>query len=274
MTDLTVSRTLDSSSLADSFLKASARLWFAVAAIGHWIFVVYVIAHYGTRVWADGAEGLADSRMPTGFVGGDWLGNAAAVSHVLLAIIVIGGGPLQLIPAIREHYPQFHRWLGRTYIGAAVVSATAGLYMLWTRGTVGDVITDIAISIDGLLIYGCAAMALRYAMARKLALHRQWAMRLFLVSSAVWFFRVTLMAWVATTGGIGIEWETFTGPFVYALGFAQYVVPLALLQAYFAAQRSNEPAIKFAVAGVVVAVTVFMTIGVHAATVGMWIPRM
>lgn len=261
-------------SRGDRVLRGAATLWFVVATVGHWIFVGYLIGHYGPLVFENGLPGLTKSAMPGGYVEGDTTGNLAALSHVALATIVIGGGPLQLMPAIRDRMPRFHRVLGRTYVAAAVSSAAAGLYMIWTRGTVGDVITQIATSIDGLLIFLCAALAVRFAMRRNFARHRRWAMRLFLVASAVWFFRVSLMGWVTVTGGIGIDWETFTGPFVYFLGFAQYVVPLLVLELYFRARDHQQPASQVAVATLIVALTLFMAIGIFAASKGMWLPRL
>ena len=46
-----------------------------------------------------GVDALLTGRMhlPAGFREGETLGNIASVSHVLLAAIVIGGGPLQLV---------------------------------------------------------------------------------------------------------------------------------------------------------------------------------
>ena len=260
-------------SLANRALNGAATLWFVVAAIGHWIFVAYLIGHYGPLVFQSGPAGLAESAMPNGHVPADLIGNAAALSHILLATIIIGGGPLQLIPEIRSRFPRFHHWLGRSYIVAAVISAAVGLYMIWTRGTVSDLVTQLAISIDGVLIFVCAGFAVRFAMARNLTRHRRWAMRLFMVAGAVWFFRVGLMGWATLTGGIGIDWETFTGPFIYFLGFGQYLVPLIVLELYFRAQDRKEPANQIAVATTIAGLTVFMGIGIFAATMGMWLPR-
>lgn len=274
MTDIAAHRWEVTRLSPSRILNYVATFWFIVAALGHWIFVAYLIGHYGPLVLQNGAAGLTESAMPGGFVAGDWVGNVAALSHILLATIVIGGGPLQLIPAIRARYPRFHRWLGRSYVVAAVIGATGGLYMIWTRGTVGDIVTQLSISLDGVLILVCAALALRHAAARDFARHRQWALRLFMVASAVWFFRVSLMGWVALTGGIGIDWETFTGPMVYFLGFAQYLVPLAVLEWYFRVQASRRPLDQVAVAITLAALTVFMGIGIVVATMGMWLPRM
>ena len=273
MTEAVMNRWEFSPVLGTRVLNGAARLWFAVAAVGHWIFVSYLFGHYGPLIIQSGAAGLAESAMPNGFSQGDSVGNAAALSHVILGTIIIGGGPLQLIPAIRQRFPRFHHWLGRTYVVAAVISAAAGLYMIWTRGTVGDLVTQLGITLDGVLIFVCAGFALRFAIARNIVRHRRWALRLFMVASAVWFFRVSLMGWTMLTGGAGIEWETFTGPFVYFLGFAQYLVPLFVLELYFRAQQSRGVPSQVAVAATIFAFTIFMSVGIFAATMGLWLPR-
>lgn len=255
-------------------LAAAVKLWFVVAAAGHWLFLAYILGVFFPPIAQDGFEGLKNLHLPSGFREGDTLGNLAATSHVLLAAIIIGGGPLQLVAAIRSRYPVFHRWLGRSYLLAAVTTSIGGFYMVWTRGTVGNVITDLGISLDAILVVICAFMAVRYAMARRFREHRRWAMRLFMVASAVWFFRVGLMGWVVLTGGIGIDFETFTGPFLYVIGFAQYLLPLAVLEWYFRCEDKASPAGQVLFAGTLFGLTMYMTVGIFAATMGMWLPRM
>jgi len=254
-------------------LSHSATLWFVVAAAGHFAFLVYIVGFYWLLVAGGGVAALADTHLPNGFVDGDSLGNAAVLAHVVLAAIVIGGGPLQLVPAVRERFPAFHRWLGRSYVTAAVISSLGGLYMVWTRGTVGGALSEIGITLDGILILVFAAIAVRYAMARNIIKHRRWAMRLFLVASAVWFFRIGLMGWVFMTGGAGIDWETFSGPFIAFWGFGQYLLPLAVLELYFRAQQSTDGRLKVVTGVVLFVCTVVMGIGIFAATTGLWLPR-
>lgn len=255
-------------------VNAAARLWFTIAAVGHWIFLAYILAVFYPPVAQHGLEGLKGLHLPAGFREGETLGNLASLSHVLLAAIIIGGGPLQLIPAVRSRFPTFHRWLGRSYLVAAVLSSIGGIYMSWARSPIGDVISKAGITGDGVLIIVFAVLAVRTAMARRFAEHRRWALRLFMVASAVWFFRVGLMGWTTLTGGVGIDWETFTGPFLYVLGFAQYLLPLAMLEWYFYCQRNASPAARMAFAVTLSLMTVYMSIGIFAATAGMWLPRM
>ena len=252
----------------------SVKTWFCIAAIGHAIFFAYILAVFYPPIAQSGLYGLQGLHLPAGFREGDTLGNLAAVGHVLLAAIVIGGGPLQLMPAVRRHAPTFHRWLGRSYLLAAVISAVGGLYMTWTRHSIGNLVSQITISIDGVLILVFAFLALRTAMAGRFVEHRRWALRLFMAASAVWFFRVALMGWAMLTGGWGIDWESFTGPFLYALGVGQYLLPLAMLQWYFHCQtRDAGQGAQFVFVTTLVPLTLFMAVGIFAATMGMWLPR-
>lgn len=256
------------------WVPMAASTWFSITAIGHWIFLAYLLMVFFPPVATHGMEGLKGMHLPSGFKAGDFWGNLAATSHVLLAAIIIGGGPLQFMPAVRKHLPRFHRYLGRAYVLAAVISAAGGFYLTWTRSPIGDLISKLGISGDALLIVVCAAMTLYHAMNRRLIEHRRWAMRLFLVASAVWFFRVGLMGWVVLTGGIGIDFKSFTGPFLYVLGFAQYLLPLAMLEWYFHCQRGAHTWVKVGFVVVLPVLTIYMSVGIFAATMGMWLPRM
>lgn len=258
--------------LAHKILTLSGIVWFCVAAIGQFIFVYYIVAAYVPVLAVEGLLGMANTPLPYGYVERDFLGNIAIAFHVVIAIVIVGGGVLQLTPAIRNHFPVVHRWLGRTYVVLAILTSLAGLHLVWTRGVSGGVFAPYAIAIVGILIIIFALIAITCAIKRQFDCHRRWAMRLFMVSSAVWFFRVWLMFWFMTTGGIGIDPETFTGPFITFTYFAQFVVPLSLLQFYFLAQDSPGSGTKYAASFTIGAATVATAIGIFAATMGMWLP--
>jgi uncharacterized membrane protein len=274
MSDMVLNNRTLSEVLPQHAFRISVKLWFGIAAIGHWIFLAYILAVFYPPIAEHGLDGLKGSHLPSGFVEGDTFGNLASIAHVLLAALIIGGGPLQLIPAIRSRFPKFHRVLGRSYLFAAVSSSLGGLYMTWTRSPIGDVYTSIGISGDAVFIIIFAALAVYHAIGRRIAIHRRWALRLFMAASAVWFYRVSLMAWVMLTGGIGIDWEAFTGPFLYFLSFAQYLLPLAMLEWYFYCQRNSTPAMLITFSVTLFSLTVLMTLGIFVATMGMWLPKM
>ncbi len=256
----------------DRILRFSGAFWLLVAAIGQWIFVAYVASSYIPLLAKKGLAGLKDAGSPAGYVAGDIIGNIAMAAHVLIAIIIIGGGPLQLMPQIRNRFPKFHRYLGRTYLTTAMITSLAGIYLVWTRGVPGGLAGHLGITLDGVLIIIFGGIAVRFAMARKIDQHRRWAMRLFMVVSAVWFFRIGLMFWFMTTGGIGINPETFEGPFLVFMYFAQMFIPLTVLELYLRAQDQRRAIPKLATALLVVAATGATGMGVLAATMGMWFP--
>lgn len=274
MSDVALKDKTFGEALPQQAFRITVKLWFSIAAIGHWIFVAYILAVFYPPIAEHGMEGLKGSHLPSGFVEGDTFGNLASIAHVLLAALIIGGGPLQLIPAIRNRFPTFHHWLGRSYLLAAVGSSIGGLYMVWTRSPIGDVYTSIGISGDAVFVIIFAALAVYHAIGRRITQHRRWALRLFMAASAVWFYRVGLMGWVMLTGGIGIDWEAFTGPFLYFLSFAQYLLPLAMLEWYFYCQRNPAPARLVTFSITLFALTAYMTLGIIVATIGMWLPRM
>jgi uncharacterized membrane protein len=247
-------------------MDVAARLCFLVTALGQWIFAAYVAALYGPLLVQGGLEGLKKSPLFNGFIAGDSIGNPAVAAHILLAVIIMGGGPLQLIPQIRTRFPMFHRWLGRTYVLTAIVSSAAALYLIWTRPLFGSVVNNIGTSLDGVLIIVFAIVAWRYAIARDVRNHRRWALRLFIVASGVWFGRVGTQVWIFLTGGIGIDNRTFSGPFQVTWQFGQYLLPLAILELYFLARDSANTRGRSAMAVGLLALTIIMSIGIFRVT--------
>lgn len=263
-----------SSAAARKSLNASAVLWFIVAVLGQLMFAYYIVVFYGGSA-LQGNFAAWKKVLPVGIVNGDTIGNAVLASHILLAAILTIGGPLQLIPQVRARVPTFHHWNGRVYLLTAVVAALTGLNMVWSRpGVVGDVAQHLGTSFNAVLIVLCAAMALRYALARDFVTHRRWALRLFLVVSGVWFFRVGLMLWlIINKGPVGFDIDNFTGPFLSFLTFAQTLLPLLVLEMYFRTQDRAGTSGRYAMAALLLVLTIAMGAGIFGATMGMWLPR-
>jgi hypothetical protein len=254
-------------------LNAVATSWFVVAVLGQLLFVLYVVGFYG-RAAAQGQFEKWNKVLPHGFVAGDTLGNVVVSVHLLVAVLIIVGGALQLLPVLRQRWPAVHRWNGRLYMLFAVLMSVGGLVMVATHDGIGDRSQHIAISLNAVLILVCAAMALRHALARRIDLHRRWALRLFLAVSGVWFFRIGLMFWIVVNQGpVGFDPESFTGPFLTFLAFAQYLLPLAVLQLYFHAQNRSAGA-RLAMAAGLGVLTLMTAAGIAAASMIMWLPRL
>lgn len=259
---------------ARKVMEWAVRAWFTVAFAGQAIFVFYILALY-LRIAASGDPSQWNTVMPHGHVPGETMANLAAAMHVFLGAAITAGGVMQLIPALRRRAPAVHRWVGRGYMVIAFVISLGGLFMVWGRGSVGDLSQHLSISLNGVVIMVCAAVAWRLARDRNVARHRRWALRLFLAASGVWFFRVGIMAWLMVfQRPVGFDPETFTGPFLTVLSFSTYLVPLAVLELYLRAQDRGSAAARIAVACLVGALTLVTALGVFGATVGMWLPRL
>jgi hypothetical protein len=154
-----------------------------------------------------------------------------------------------------------------------VFASIAGLFMIWGRGTY-----SLSVKLGGtgnaVLILGFAALALRSALHRDFVRHRRWALRLFIAGSAVWFFRVILMAWVTAFGPVGIHFETASGPFLEVMAFGQYLIPLAVLEGYFLAKESKSLNLQRTMASILVLCTLVMGGGIAVASMAEWLAWM
>ena len=250
-----------------------ARLWFAVVVVGQLAFAAYIALFY-TFSAIHGQLGDRAKFSNHGYVAGDTAGNLAAASHILFAFVISLSAALQLVPQVRQRAPSVHRWNGRFLILGAFVVSLAGLYIIWVRGAVGDLSQHLGSTLEAALIFLFAALALRTALGRNFVAHRRWALRLFLVLSGVWFFRLGTFLWLAVNRGpAGFDPDTFTGPFLTYWGFGSYLLPLGMLELYLAAQQSGVGrAARIATAGLVLVATFGMLGGLLAVAATAWFP--
>ena len=191
MSTAVMTNRLELASFADTTLKVATRFWFLVVLIGQSVFAFSVASFFGLPALRGDFHGWS-KHITHGHVPGDTIGNFAVAMHLFSAVVVILAGVLQLVPQIRNRFPVFHRWNGRLYVVTAFTISIAGLYMMWIRGSVGDLSQHLGTSLMAVLIMLCAAMALRYALARDFKTHRRWALRLYIVVSASLFIRAGL----------------------------------------------------------------------------------
>jgi uncharacterized membrane protein len=267
----TLTNRFELNSIAETALKAATRFWFGVTVVGQLAFAFVIASFYGLTALRGDYHGW---RFTNGFIPGVTKGNWAVVMHVISAAIIMFAGAVQLVPQVRNRFPAFHRWNGRIYMLSTVALAGAGLYMHWIRGSVGDVWQHIGGTVNALLIWLCAGLALRYALARDFRTHRRWALRMFLVVSASWFIRIMLfLTFLVFKGPIGFDPATFTGPYLTFLSFAQYGIPLAVLELYFWTQDRPGALRRMAMAGLLFVLTLAMVGGLFAVTMTIWVPQ-
>jgi len=271
MSEIITMRTWDVRAPARSALRASVTTWFVIASIGQWFFAYHVAKVFIVPAFAGNAAAW-NKVLFVGLIKGDLVGNIALGAHLFIAFIITIGGTLQLVPWIRTHAPSFHRWNGRLYIVIAFVTSLAAIYMIWTRDTFGGIlVNDISVSTNGVLIMVFAAMTIRTAMARELDVHRRWALRTFIAVSGVWFVRVMYaFLGIVTHGDIPGVTDNMTGPTNVVIGFASYLLPLAVLELYLLAKRSPSVLAKLTTAALVSAAAVVTGIGAYG-TAARWL---
>lgn len=253
-------------------LRGAAAFWMATMLVAQWAFFYYIVAFYGASVATGELEAwnrlAAFGQRP--YVPGDTGGNAAFAAHALGAGIIALAGGLQLLPWVRARFPAFHRWNGRIFLLTVLALSASGFYLVWIRGASPTRLDAFATSANGLLIVAFAVLAGVTARQRRLAAHRHWALRLYLVSNGQWFLRIGVFAYFGAMKALG-QSPSFADPFFQFWKFGAFLVPLALLQAYFIAQRrANGPA-RIAGGALLAAATLAMAFG--AAIFGMLCQR-
>ncbi len=259
----------------ERLLTVVARTWFGTALVGQIVFSLYIVLLYGGATLY-GQMDRWNRIMPRGYVPGDRVGNAAIMTHVLLAVVIMLVGALQLTPGLRRRVPRLHRWMGRAYIMSLVMTSVAGFYMVWFRHGVGDFSQHLAISLNALILVTCGVRAWQTARARDFVAHRRWALRTYMAANGVFFFRLGLFLWLLINRGpVGFDPKTFRGPFLTLLAFAVYVVvPIGILELYFRAQRATTPQTKWLTTAGLTVTTLLTAGGIVAVSLILWIPAM
>ncbi len=256
-------------------LQFTAKAWFILATVGQWFFGIYIVLVYYSSTFTGHFEKW-NKVLPKGYVAGDWKGNLSTAIHVILAAIIVIGGPLQIMPIVRNRFKRFHRTLGKVYVFTAIITSLTGFILIWTRGTVGSIDMHIFNSIQAFYIIAFAILTIYFAKEKKFESHQKWALRLYLVANGVWFFRVGLMAWLLIfQAPIGFNMDTFQGPFLSCLSFFTYAFPISvvLLEMYFFAQKKQNNLFNYITTTLIILFTIIMCIGIVGAIMGLWLPR-
>ncbi|MDF0598057.1 DUF2306 domain-containing protein [Psychromarinibacter halotolerans] len=111
---------------------------------------------------------------------------AAFLAHVLFAPVALVLAPFQLARGLRARRPALHRWLGRVYGVAILISGLGGLAI--APFTSAGPVAAWAFGILAVLWMGITGRGIWLAMQRRIAEHRRWMIR----SVALTFAGVTL----------------------------------------------------------------------------------
>lgn len=142
----------------------------------------------------------------------------AFLLHVSFAPIALIGGVLQIMPGLRRKYRTLHRWGGRLYGVAILISGGAGLII--AAHAAGGVLPQLGFGLLSVIWLITTFQGVRYARARNFAQHRYWMT----LSFALTFAAVTLRLYLL---GFMLAGFTYTEASVY-LAWICWVPNLAL----------------------------------------------
>lgn len=238
---------------------------FYISWLSCMIFAVYIVIFYGGAIVVD-SMGDWNQVLPRLYEATSQSASLVIGAHFLAGAVVLALGPLQFISSIRTRWPRFHRINGRIYVTAALAAGLGGIAYLVLRGAVGGAVMNIGFGVYGALTVLAAIKTYRHARARRIDLHRAWAMRLFALGIGSWLYRMDYGIWLKLFGGIG-HTHSFDGPFDYIMDFFFYVPNLLVAEWIIRARSGVESNARFyrmllpvalAVGAVLIAVATFL----------------
>lgn len=162
--------------------------------------------------------------------------NAAIFAHMLAGALITALAPLQLIGPLRRRWPAVHRAAGHAIVAGSLIAGAGGLVYIALRETVGGPLMDWGFGLYGVLLILCAVQTQRHGRAGRMAEHRDWALRLFVLAVGSFLYRVHYGLWYLATDGLWTA-EGFSGAFDRVQIFAFYLPYLALVELWLRHRR-------------------------------------
>lgn len=260
-------------SISKTWLLSAIKIWIGAIFLGQWLFGLYIFAQF-TMPWLSGQ--LDESQfihMIRGYKNGETINNAVLLLHVIPVMLISLSATFQLVPMIRRRFPTFHRWNGRLFLAVGFFGAISGLYMTWGLGSRLSDLGSLGVTLNGILIPVFVFLAWRAAVNGKFSLHRRYAIHAFILINGVWSVRLYLMSWYMIHQGPFGNTRQIDGPADIAISFASYLLPMAVAELVFWAEK-HRGAWSSLLASITVTLMALLTfLGVYAASTMMWIPR-
>lgn len=209
----------------------------AVVWVSTGLFALYILARYIGAI-SDGRLGAWNRDLPGLYEPHIPFATAGVGIHFLGGTILLLLGPLQFVQMIRDRTPDVHRWIGRVYAAAALVTGLGGLAFIARKGTVGGLPMDIGFALYGALTVLAAVMTAIYGWRRQFVAHRAWAVRLFALVIGSWLYRMDYGFWETLTHRLG-HTANFDGPFDVFMDFFFFVPNVVLAEIIIRAPQSR-----------------------------------
>jgi hypothetical protein len=192
--------------------------------------------------------------------------------HFIAGAVLLVLGPIQLFSPLRVRWPAVHRWIGRLYGFAALLTGLGGLAFIAFRGTIGGAVMNAGFGLYGALMAAASVATVHYARQRCFERHRAWAIRLFALAIGSWLYRIDYGFWRQIAHNAG-HTHSFDGPFDVAMAFLFYVPNLIVAEAFIRArQRQARPGFQMMAALCLAGVAAFLAFSTYIFTKFHWGP--
>ena len=257
--------------ISDKILQWTKTLLVTMVWVSAGLFGLYILAFYAAPL-AGGNLDKWNDLLPNLYREGDTAATSGIGLHFAAGGIILILGSIQLIDAVRNSYPAFHRWVGRVYVVACLLAAVGGLTFIFVKGTIGGTVMDIGFGLYGVLMFIAGIQTYRHAAARSIDLHRVWALRLYALAIGSWLYRMDYGFWFSFTDRLG-HTEHFTGLFDRVMAFFFYLPNLLVVELFVRSQKGNRTALyNYGVAFILLLTTGFLGLGTYYFTKMYWGP--
>ncbi len=228
----------NSPSLGTKFVKLTAQLLVVIVWISSGLFGLYIVAHYGGSYIRGNLTQWNGLFNPNLYDPEHSRATAGMALHFIAGGIILVLGSIQLIEAIRHRFIHFHRWVGRLYVAACLLTAIGGLIFILLRGTVGGITMDIGFAAYGIAMLVCSIQTIKYAKRNLLNQHRAWAIRLYALAIGSWLYRM-YYGFMFFTEILPIEQRDFRAPIDVIMIFF-FWIPNLLVAEFFIQSSANR----------------------------------
>ena len=193
---------------------------------------------------------------------GGMFANYSLSIHMIFGAALTILAPIQIWLGWTKKGLFWHKLIGKLFFALAMVTGFGGFCYILMEGTTGGIVMSLGFGLYGILVIITAWQTMRYALAKQMKWHEEWATRLFVLAMASWFYRLCYGFWFIITGGSPGHTTNFQGPFDYFMDFAFYMLPLLLLEWYLRKIKDNTKIVNpLLVTGFVLAAATFIVLG-------------
>jgi len=99
------------------------------------------------------------------------------IGHVAAATFAIAIGGLQFLADLRNRHPQWHRWIGRIYVGTSLFAGTTAFFLGIERSMGGLDAEVLGLMVTAFLWVTTTTAGFWAICRRSFAVHRRWMIR-------------------------------------------------------------------------------------------------